>query len=269
MLRAACIAEAVSRAHLAAPPHPGPNPQTLVCRDIVENGSAGRGEYFLSLDVIEEEAARAEQLKKEGRVRVPPAPAQPPHPALAPAWAQEAAGACNAHEFPILGRLQPRKRLIALFKPRPGSQGRLPHPSRVIGGADAMVRGPSLLPGIYVEAFGCRGWAYGVQHDRPSGFCIVWQMTDGPPWGRQDVELEAVEAVVLEGVEIIPCNDKRLHGRSQRRNKAQVRAWSLRPPATTPPLQAVSCLQLVCDAACAAVALGWHMPLHRPLICTR
>jgi hypothetical protein len=28
--------------------------------------------------------------------------------------------------------------------------------------------------------------------------------------------------VVLEDTEIIPVNDKRLHGRSQRRNKAQV-----------------------------------------------
>lgn len=39
---------------------------------------------------------------------------------------------------------------------------------------------------------------------------------------RQEVDLPPVEAVVLEGVEIIPCNDKRLHGRSQRRNKAKV-----------------------------------------------
>lgn len=36
--------------------------------------------------------------------------------------------------------------------------------------------------------------------------------------------LSPVPAVVLEGIEIIPCNDKRLHGRSQRRNKPQRKA---------------------------------------------
>jgi hypothetical protein len=36
------------------------------------------------------------------------------------------------------------------------------------------------------------------------------------------VELEPLPSVVLEDTEIIPVNDKRLHGRSQRRNKAQV-----------------------------------------------
>jgi len=75
----------------------------LLYRDIVEKGNQGRDEYFLSVDVIEEEAARVDQLKREG----------------------------------------------------------------------------------------------------------------------QEVDLPPVEAVVLEGVEIIPCNDKRLHGRSQRRNKAK------------------------------------------------
>jgi len=38
----------------------------------------------------------------------------------------------------------------------------------------------------------------------------------------REVELEPLPSVVLEGVEIIPVNDKRLHGRSQRRNKTQV-----------------------------------------------
>lgn len=36
------------------------------------------------------------------------------------------------------------------------------------------------------------------------------------------VELEPLPSVVLEDTEIILVNDKRLHGRSQRRNKAQV-----------------------------------------------
>lgn len=39
--------------------------------------------------------------------------------------------------------------------------------------------------------------------------------------GGKPVELDPVQGVELEGVEIIPCNDKRLHGRSQRRNKLQ------------------------------------------------
>ena len=38
----------------------------------------------------------------------------------------------------------------------------------------------------------------------------------------ETVELEPLPTVVLEGTEIIPVNDKRLHGRSQRRNKVQV-----------------------------------------------
>jgi UV DNA damage endonuclease len=40
----------------------------------------------------------------------------------------------------------------------------------------------------------------------------------------REVELEPLPSVTLEGVEIIPVNDKRLHGRSQRRNKAKVAA---------------------------------------------
>lgn len=38
------------------------------------------------------------------------------------------------------------------------------------------------------------------------------------------VELEPLPTLELEGAEIIPVNDKRLHGRSQRRNKAQAAA---------------------------------------------
>lgn len=38
----------------------------------------------------------------------------------------------------------------------------------------------------------------------------------------ETVELEPLPSVMLEDTEIIPVNDKRLHGRSQRRNKAQV-----------------------------------------------
>ena len=46
-------------------------------RDIVENGKEGRDEYFLSVDVIEEEAARVDQLKREGQVRRGRGPAHP------------------------------------------------------------------------------------------------------------------------------------------------------------------------------------------------
>lgn len=47
------------------------------------------------------------------------------------------------------------------------------------------------------------------------------QVEEARAVGRE-VELEPLPSVVLEGVEIIPVNDKRLHGRSQRRNKTQV-----------------------------------------------
>lgn len=51
------------------------------------------------------------------------------------------------------------------------------------------------------------------------------------------VELEPLPRVELEGAEIIPVNDKRLHGRSQRRNKAQV-----------PPLLGICCCMNALDA---------------------
>lgn len=38
----------------------------------------------------------------------------------------------------------------------------------------------------------------------------------------EKIKLEPLPHVELEDTEIIPVNDKRLHGRSQRRNKAQV-----------------------------------------------
>lgn len=37
-------------------------------RDIVEHGNAGRDEYFVGIDVIEEEATRIEALKAAGKV---------------------------------------------------------------------------------------------------------------------------------------------------------------------------------------------------------
>lgn len=37
-------------------------------RDIVEHGNAGRDEYFVGIDVIEEEATRVEALKAAGKV---------------------------------------------------------------------------------------------------------------------------------------------------------------------------------------------------------
>jgi UV DNA damage endonuclease len=54
------------------------------------------------------------------------------------------------------------------------------------------------------------------------------------------VELEPLPSVVLEDTEIIPVNDKRLHGRSQRRNKAQAaaRAATAKPRRTKEEIEA-------------------------------